>query len=133
MSAPAIAQRLGGTLRWTRQDLTFRVGFAVCAILLLVIAPAFLSDFRLGLLAKYLCFAILAVGIAIAWGNGGMLVLGQGLFFGLGGYSMAMYLKLQEAGSGGLPDFMAWSGVEKLPLDLEAVRARAGWRCWGPC
>jgi urea transport system permease protein len=45
-----------------------------------------------------------------------MLVLGQGLFFGLGGYSMAMYLKLQEAGSKGLPDFMTWSGVEKLPL-----------------
>jgi urea transport system permease protein len=116
MSAPAFAQRLGGSLRWTRADLTFRVGFAVCAVLLLVVAPAFLSDFRLGLLAKYLCFGIVAIGIAIAWGNGGMLVLGQGLFFGLGGYSMAMYLKLQEAGSGGLPDFMTWSGVEKLPL-----------------
>jgi urea transport system permease protein len=116
MSAPAFAQRLGGTLRWSREDVAFRVGFAVCAILLLVVAPAFLSDFRLGLLAKYLCFAIIAVGIAIAWGNGGMLVLGQGLFFGLGGYSMAMYLKLQEAGSAGLPDFMTWSGVEKLPV-----------------
>jgi urea transport system permease protein len=116
MSAPAFAQRLNGTLRWSREDLTFRVGFAVCAVLLLIVAPAFLSDFRLGLLAKYLCFAIIAVGIAIAWGNGGMLVLGQGLFFGLGGYSMAMYLKLQEAGSAGLPDFMTWSGVEKLPL-----------------
>lgn len=116
MSAPAFAQRLGGTLRWSREDVAFRVGFAVCAILLLVVAPAFLSDFRLGLLAKYLCFAMIAVGIAIAWGNGGMLVLGQGLFFGLGGYSMAMYLKLQEAGSAGLPDFMTWSGVETLPV-----------------
>lgn len=106
------ARRLGGT----REQTTFRIGFVVCAVLLLIIAPAFLSDFRLGLLAKYLCFAIAAVGIAVAWGNGGMLVLGQGLFFGLGGYSMAMYLKLHEAGSEGLPDFMVWSGVEKLPV-----------------
>jgi urea transport system permease protein len=90
-------------------------GFLVCALLLLVVAPAVLSDFRLGLLSKYLCFAIVALGIAIAWGNGGMLVLGQGLFFGLGGYSMAMYLKLQESGSAGVPDFMSWSGVETLP------------------
>lgn len=99
-----------------RERALSRVGFVACAVLLLVVAPAVLSDFRLGLLAKYLCFAILAVGIAIAWGNGGMLVLGQGLFFGLGGYSMAMYLKLKEAGSGGLPDFMTWSGVEHLPV-----------------
>jgi len=91
------------------------LGFVACGVLLLLVAPAMLSDFRLGLLSKYLCFAIIAVGIAIAWGNGGMLVLGQGLFFGLGGYSMAMYLKLQEAGSEGVPDFMSWSGVETLP------------------
>jgi urea transport system permease protein len=92
------------------------LGFVACALLLLLVAPAALSDFRLGLLSKYLCLAIVAVGIAIAWGNGGMLVLGQGLFFGLGGYSMAMYLKLQEAGSAGVPDFMSWSGVAKLPV-----------------
>jgi urea transport system permease protein len=95
---------------------TRRLGFVLCAVLLLAVAPAVLSDFRLGLLAKYLCFAIVALGIAIAWGNGGMLVLGQGLFFGLGGYSMGMYLKLEESGSVGLPDFMTWSGVESLPV-----------------
>jgi urea transport system permease protein len=100
----------------TRAELPGRLTFAAIAILLIVVAPAVLSDFRLGLLAKYLCFAIVAVGIAIAWGNGGMLVLGQGLFFGLGGYAMAMYLKLHEAGSGGLPDFMTWSGVDTLPV-----------------
>jgi urea transport system permease protein len=104
----ALARRLPARL-------TPFAGFAACALLLLVVAPAMLSDFRLGLLAKYLCFAIVALGIAIAWGNGGMLVLGQGLFFGLGGYSMAMYLKLAEAPGGGLPDFMTWSGVETLP------------------
>jgi urea transport system permease protein len=89
--------------------------FALVAVLLLVVAPAALSPFRLDLLAKYLCYAIVAVGIALAWGRGGMLTLGQGVFFGLGGYAMGMHLKLQEAGEGGLPDFMVWSGVEQLP------------------
>ncbi len=64
-----------------------------------------------------MCFAIIAIGVDIAWGYGGMLVLGQGVFFGLGGYAMAMHLKLVEAKELGtdVPDFMSWSGVEKLP------------------
>jgi urea transport system permease protein len=89
--------------------------FAAVAVVALVAAPLLLEPFRLGLLAKYLCYAIVALGIGLAWGQGGMLALGQGVFFGLGGYSMAMYLKLTEAGPGGLPDFMVWSGVERLP------------------
>ena len=89
--------------------------FAAVAVVALVAAPLLLEPFRLGLLAKYLCYAIVALGIGLAWGQGGMLTLGQGVFFGLGGYSMAMYLKLTEAGPGGLPDFMVWSGVEELP------------------
>jgi urea transport system permease protein len=88
--------------------------FATVAVIALVAAPLLLEPFRLGLLAKYLCYAIVALGIGLAWGQGGMLSLGQGVFFGLGGYAMAMYLKLTEAG-GGLPDFMVWSGVERLP------------------
>ena len=82
---------------------------------LLAFAPLLLSDFRLGLLAKYLCFAIVALGIGLAWGQGGMLTLGQGVFFGLGGYSMAMYMKLHEAGPGQLPDFMVYNGRTSLP------------------
>ncbi|GAB2911905.1 urea ABC transporter permease subunit UrtC [Nonomuraea fastidiosa] len=89
--------------------------FAAIAVIALVAAPLLLEPFRLGLLAKYLCYAIVALGIGLAWGQGGMLTLGQGVFFGLGGYSMAMYLKLTEAGPGGLPDFMVWSGGEELP------------------
>ncbi|MFG6190751.1 urea ABC transporter permease subunit UrtC [Nonomuraea sp. JJY05] len=88
--------------------------FATVAVIALVAAPLLLEPFRLGLLAKYLCYAIVALGIGLAWGQGGMLSLGQGVFFGLGGYAMAMYLKLTEAG-GGMPDFMVWSGVERLP------------------
>ena len=89
--------------------------FAGAALLLLAIAPAALDPFRLSLLAKYLCFAIATLGIGLAWGQGGMMTLGQGVFFGLGGYAMGMYLKLHDAGEGQLPDFMVWSGVEKLP------------------
>ncbi|MGW5639758.1 hypothetical protein ACWEWQ_34025, partial [Streptomyces sp. NPDC003832] len=69
-------------------------GFAGAAALLFAVAPLALSDFRLGLLAKYLCTAMVAVGICLAWGRGGLLTLGQGVFFGLGGYAMAMHLKL---------------------------------------
>ena len=101
----------------------FVVRFALVAVALLLVAPAVLSDFRLSLLAKFLCFAIIAIGIGLAWGQGGMLVLGQGLFFGLGGYCMGMYMKLSEAGPGQLPDFMTWSGVEKLPALWEPFRS----------
>jgi len=86
------------------------LGFGLGALVLLVVAPGVLSDFRLDLLGKYLCFAIVAVGIGLAWGRGGMLTLGQGVFFGLGAYPMAMYLKLAETPEGKLPDFMQLYG-----------------------
>jgi urea transport system permease protein len=88
----------------------FIARFALMAVTLLLIAPAVLSDFRLSLLAKFLCFAIIAVGIGLAWGQGGMLVLGQGLFFGLGGYCMGMHMKIVDAGPGNLPDILSYSG-----------------------
>ena len=80
MSAIARLTASGGRLKPS----AFVVRFALMAVTLLLIAPAVLSDFRLSLLAKFLCFAIIAIGIGLAWGQGGMLVLGQGLFFGLG-------------------------------------------------
>lgn len=82
--------------------------------LILFSAPVYLSDFRLTLLGKFLTFAIAAMGMVLIWGYGGMLSLGQGLFFGLGAYALAMYMKL-EAAQGRLPDFMVWSGLSKLP------------------
>ncbi|MFZ2178374.1 MAG: urea ABC transporter permease subunit UrtC [Rhodococcus sp. (in: high G+C Gram-positive bacteria)] len=92
-------------------------GFAVAALLLFVVAPAVLSDFRLNLLGKFLCFAIVAVGIGLAWGRGGMLTLGQGVFFGLGAYMMAMHLKIADAELRGdaVPDFMQIAGLRELP------------------
>jgi urea transport system permease protein len=98
----------------------FRVpgAFLLGAVLLIGVAPLVLSDFRLNLLAKYLCYAIVAVGVSLAWGRGGLLVLGQGVFFGLGGYAMAMHLKLADAAATGqtLPDFMQLYGTsDALP------------------
>jgi urea transport system permease protein len=98
-------------------------GFAVGALLLFVVAPALLSGFRLGLLGKYLCYAMVAVGIGLAWGRGGMLTLGQGVFFGLGAYLMAMHLKLADAGPGKVPDFMALISSNGVPGWWEPFRS----------
>ncbi|WP_138418289.1 urea ABC transporter permease subunit UrtC [Aquibacillus sediminis] len=88
----------------------------LCILFLaLLLAPLFLSDFRLNLLGKFLTFAIVAIGLDLLWGYTGVLSLGHGIFFGLGAYCMAMYLTL-EARGGRLPDFMAWSGMQELPL-----------------
>ncbi|MFF2085150.1 urea ABC transporter permease subunit UrtC [Nocardia sp. NPDC058176] len=93
------------------------IGFGVAAILLFAVAPAVLSDFRLNLLAKFLCFAIVAAGIGLAWGRGGMLTLGQGVFFGIGAYIMAMHMQLADAARLGedVPEFMQISGISELP------------------
>ncbi|MFH5231702.1 urea ABC transporter permease subunit UrtC [Antrihabitans spumae] len=93
------------------------IGFALGAVLLFGIAPAVLSDFRLNLLAKLLCFAIVAVGIGLAWGRGGMLTLGQGVFFGIGAYVMAMHMKIADAEfvDADVPDFMQTAGISELP------------------
>lgn len=88
---------------------------ALVTLVLLFGAPALLSPFRLNLLGKFLCYAIVALGLDLLWGYAGMLSLGQGVFFGLGGYSMGMYLKL-DAAHGKLPDFMSWSGLNHLPV-----------------
>ncbi|MFF7938821.1 urea ABC transporter permease subunit UrtC [Nocardia gamkensis] len=104
--------------RWrAHSSLTALAGFAVAAVLLFAVAPAVLSDFRLNLLAKFLCFAIVAVGIGLAWGRGGMLTLGQGVFFGIGAYIMAMHLQMADAARLGndVPEFMEIAGIRELP------------------
>lgn len=90
------------------------VGFA----LLLLIWPGVIGDpTELRQWAEWLCYAMIAVGLDIAWGYGGMLVLGQGLFFGLGAYAMGMHLTLEQVGDGELPSFMSLYGdFDTLPL-----------------
>ncbi|GAA1974240.1 urea ABC transporter permease subunit UrtC [Isoptericola halotolerans] len=100
-------------------------GFALAAVLLFAVAPVLLSPFRLSLLAKFLCLAMVAVGIGLAWGRGGLLTLGQGVYFGLGAYLMAMHLKLADAGPGGVPDFMSLYGTGEVPWWWEPMRSPA--------
>lgn len=105
---------------------TVLVGYVSLAVGLLVVAPAVLGTFELNLLARLCCYALVAVGIGLAWGRGGMLTLGQGLFFGLGAYAMAMHLKLADAelveGPGGVPDFMRLYGDGTVPGWWEPFR-----------
>ena len=79
--------------------------------------PEYLGDpTRIRQWAEYLCYAMIAVGISIAWGRGGMLTLGQGVFFGLGAYSMGMYLSLEQVPDGAMPEFMSlYSDYRTLP------------------
>ncbi len=88
--------------------------FALVGVLLLVVAPLLLSDFRLSLMGRFLAFSMVAMSLGLIWGYGGMLCLGQGLFFALGAYAMGMYLKLEASGDS-IPDFMLWSGLRELP------------------
>jgi urea transport system permease protein len=99
------------------------LGFVLGAVALLVLAPAVLSDFRLSLLARFVSYGIVAIGIGLAWGRGGMLTLGQGVFFGLGGYVMAIHLKLADAGPSGVPDFMRLYGSGQVPSWWEPFRS----------
>jgi urea transport system permease protein len=100
-------------------------GEAVLGGLLIVLVPilnllGFLSDYYLNLCGKYLALAILALGMDLLWGYTGILSLGQAVFFGLGAYSMGMYLMLASSGQGvygePIPDFMVWNRVTELPL-----------------
>src|SRR5271155_6232815 len=103
---------------------TEALGILALFILLVVILPLSLDIFRLNLVAKYLTYAFVALGLVICWGYGGILSLGQGVFFGLGGYCMAMFLKLEASSventkiqsTPGIPDFMDWNQITELPL-----------------
>ena len=100
------------------------IGIGVFAILLLVVAPAVLSMHWINNLGKYCCWAIAAVGICLAWGRGGMLVLGQGVFFGLGAYAMAMHLTMETSGPDSLPVFMIlYDPSASLPAFWEPFRS----------
>lgn len=87
----------------------------VGALVILGLAPYYLSSYNLSLLGRFLALSILAIGLVLVWGWGGILSLGQGVFFGLGAYALAMHLKLAGLSRGDLPDFMQWSGMDHLP------------------
>jgi urea transport system permease protein len=114
----------------------FWAGFAGVAIVLLVGVPALnlllpphsalaIPDYVVPLLGKYLCYALLALSLDLIWGYAGILSLGQGAFFALGGYCMGMYL-MRQIGTRGvygnplIPDFMVFLNWKELP-----------WYWWG--
>jgi urea transport system permease protein len=101
---------------------TLAIGVVVLAILialpLLSLLPASnglqVSAYTLTLVGKILCYAIVALALDLVWGYAGLLSLGHGLFFALGGYAMGMYL-MREAAGDGLPAFMTFLSWTELP------------------
>ncbi|MEM6605810.1 MAG: urea ABC transporter permease subunit UrtC [Pseudomonadota bacterium] len=97
----------------------------VCALVMPASSPLVMSSFTVSLLGKYLCFALLALALDLLWGYVGLLSLGHGAFFALGGYAIGMHL-MREIGSRGvygdplLPDFMVFLNWDALP-----------WYWWG--
>ncbi len=99
------------------------VYFVLLAVLLLAVFPLTMDIFHLNLIGKYLTYAFVSLGLVLCWGYGGILSLGQGVFFGLGGYCMAMFLKLEASDAAstsiqstpGIPDFMDWNQLTALP------------------
>jgi len=99
------------------------INLAILIAIIFVIMPLSMDIFRLNLVGKYLTYAFVAVGLVLCWGYGGILSLGQGIFFGLGGYCMAMFLKLEASSpenttiqsTPGIPDFMDWNQLTELP------------------
>ncbi|MBA4784476.1 MAG: urea ABC transporter permease subunit UrtC [Rhizobiales bacterium] len=100
------------------------LALAILAAIILVVIPIGVDTFRLNLVGKYLTYAFVAIGLVLCWGLGGILSLGQGIFFGLGGYCMAMFLKLEAStpeatkiqSTPGIPDFMDWNQITELPF-----------------
>jgi urea transport system permease protein len=99
------------------------IGTVILALLLVIVLPSTLEVFRLNMVGKYLTYAFVAIGLVLLWGNAGVLSLGHGVFFGLGGYCMAMFLKLEASdpistkiqSTPGIPDFMDWNQITALP------------------
>ncbi|HEY9810565.1 MAG TPA: urea ABC transporter permease subunit UrtC [Halomicronema sp.] len=98
---------------------------ALLSLALIFVIPLFLPEFRLNLLGRFLSLAIVALGIDLIWGYTGMLSLGHGVLFALGGYALAMHLKLQipPDASIQLPEFMTLYGVTELPIIWQPFRS----------
>ena len=128
-SSPGAGSTLAGTALPTRAPLLSRPGWAAFILALLAVcalapvlnllvpegSPLHLSDYMVGLLGKIMCYAICALAMDLIWGYTGILSLGHGLFFALGGYVMGMYLMRQAAGPDALPPFMVFLDWKALP------------------
>ncbi len=109
--------------RQRRRSLLIEIGIVVAiALLLLLVIPPILTaagqGVRVNQLGRFLALAIAALGIDLIWGYTGLLSLGHGIFFALGGYALAMYLQLQPVPGQPtvLPEFFTLYGVTELPF-----------------
>ncbi len=96
-------------------------------LLLFLILPFVLGEFQTALVAKLLLFGILGISLDLVWGFTGILSFAHGVFFTLGGYAMAYYLKLNLSSTantygGDLPDFMVWNGLKELPWFIAPLK-----------
>jgi urea transport system permease protein len=104
--------------------------FGIAATVLVLVVPVLnlalpatsalhVPDYMIALMGKFLCYAMVALAIDLIWGFTGILSLGHGMFFALGGYAMGMYLMREIAGEGvyrsQLPDFMVFLDWKELP------------------
>jgi urea transport system permease protein len=117
-----IKPRLLSPAGWAGVAITLAVVAVLVPLANLVVpeGSAFhLSDYAVGLVAKIMCYAICALAMDLVWGYTGILSLGHGLFFALGGYAMGMYLMRQIGRDGNyasdLPDFMVFLDWKELP------------------
>jgi len=119
--------RLYGSRGWIAL-LALSVALLVVVPLSALLAPAgsplHLSEYWVSLCGKFICYAIVALAMDLVWGYAGILSLGHGLFFALGGYAMGMYL-MRQIGADGvyhshLPDFMVFLDWKEFP-----------WQWWG--
>ncbi len=97
-------------------------------ILLFAILPFVVGEFQTTFIAKLLLFGVLAISLDLVWGFTGILSFAHGIFFTLGGYAMAYYLKLNLSSSantygGSLPDFMVWNGLTQLPWFIAPLKS----------
>ncbi len=118
-------------LRKSAWSARFWAGFVASGIVLVLAVPILnlwvppnsvvaVPDYLVPLLGKYLCYGLLALSLDLVWGYAGILSLGHGAFFALGGYCMGMYL-MRQIGTRGvygnplLPDFMVFLNWKELP------------------
>ena len=117
-----MSQPLTLTLTRKAPRLSISLGIVITALLLVLpfcallpaTHPLAISTYTLTLVGKILCYATVAVALDLVWGYAGLLSLGHGLFFALGGYAMGMYLMRQASGDG-LPAFMSFLSWSELP------------------
>ena len=106
----------------TRLAIATGIGFLILAVF-----PLIAGEFQISLLSKLLLYGALAISLDLVWGFTGILSFAHGVFFTLGGYAMAYYLKLNLSAEGNnyggnLPDFMVWNGLEQLPWFIAPLK-----------